>query len=227
VRLSTSVFRGVAGLILAAWAAGHAPAALAQSAWSSEAVWDGPSDSLELVRGCGRESRFPDPVHPEDRACIVNVIRESGGSDQAVRFFEAADEFLRSFTERGAVDLGFASAPWFNMGRGHIVFLNGSPSIIYMNEVVPKNWNEHPDYAGPAFPWSEYAHVLDPTLLPDGRQQMLAALSMRECRACPEAGEMRILLTFGADGALQSAELLPLLNDDRRLESSEVQEGQP
>lgn len=227
MRLSTSVFRAVAGLILAVSAAYHAPVAHAQPAWSSKGVWDGPSDSLELVRGCGRESRFPDPAHPEDRACIANAIRGSGGSDQAVRFFEATEEFLRSFTERGRVDLGFASAPWFNMGRGHIVFLNGSPSVIYMHDVVPKNWNEHPDYAGPAFPWSEYARVLDPALLPDGRQQMLAALSMRECRACPEVGEMRILLTFGTDGALQSGELLPLVNDDRRLDSAEVQDGQP
>jgi hypothetical protein len=135
----------------------------------------------------------------------------TGASPEAVQLFEATRLFLLEFQERGTVDVGLASAPWFNMGRSQILLLNGTPSVISIFDLVPRDWHTNPAYAAysGALTWPEYGAVEDSETLPEGGQRMLVHVALRDCRACPDLALMRLALTFDADGAVSEESLLP------------------
>src|SRR5687767_5502956 len=130
----------VAGLATPEPAAGtgsHASSLQARP-YSSAAIWSIDEHQPELEVWCGRPVFELSPERSsEDMGCIARAMRETGASPGAVRFFETTKMFLRAFQPLGTVDLGTASAPWFNMGRGNLFFLNGSPEAVSIFDVTP------------------------------------------------------------------------------------------
>src|SRR5439155_14489824 len=114
---------------------------------------------------------------PAPLACLVAGMRADGAGEQAIQFLQADGQFLDEFVELGRVDYGVASAAWFNMGRGELVFLNGDPPVLHLAAIVPPNaeWQAAPGYpellrAHPGlFPWPEYALVVGNQAAPNGR----------------------------------------------------------
>jgi hypothetical protein len=179
-----------------------------QNPWSRAAVWDQPDNWFDdLQRDCGSPP-FLSPERAEDLACIADAMRAMGADAEAVRFFAATKQFLLHFDERGTVDLGVAGAPWFNMNRPMLVFLNGEPSIISLFDVVA-GANVAPVDFGQPFPWPEYGRVEGTSDLLGGGQQILVSIPLRECRACPDVGQMLIRLRFNGAGVLQGVDVLP------------------
>jgi hypothetical protein len=188
------------------------------SPYSGAAVWDwyDPAIRDALPGACGVEYLFElSPDDPRDMGCVLTRMRSLGAGEEAVRFFEATTMFLSSFGELGRVDLGVASAPWFNMGRSEFVFLNGTPSVISISAAVPRDWESAPEYAGVlrgepyAFPWAEYADFLGSEILAGGGQRITVAFPLQPCRACDVVARMPVGVVFEADGHLVMTELLP------------------
>jgi hypothetical protein len=158
------------------------------------------------------------PDNPLHAGCILEVMRDAGASAAALRFFESTKMFLGGFQELGTVDLGSASAPWFNMGRGEAVFLNGLPSALPIHtafDVRPEAWQSAPGYPEllrtwpRVFPWPEYARLAGSEMLLDGSQWIALEFPMRECRACPTAAWMPVVFQFGGSGRLVARDVLP------------------
>jgi hypothetical protein len=187
----------------------------APSAYGDDTVWNYGEHDAALAAGCGVAfvGMLAPDIEPRDAACITAGMRAEGASESAVGFFSTTQQFLVSFTERGRVDTGVAAAPWVNMGRGETVFLNGSPEALLVTDVKLPDWQDDPAYAAllaelpNAFPFLEYARSSESTARPNGGQQFVLEYSMRECRACPEAGWMPVAYTFDGVGALANVEV--------------------
>jgi hypothetical protein len=198
--------------------------ALAQTvrtdAYSSDTVWDWSSHFEDLPPLCGVTSWFE--LRPDDRVsdvgCIEAAMRQLGASESAVRFFETTSQFLNTFDERGAIDFGHASSPWFNMGRGESVLLNGAPSAILMSRALnlgDDSWKSQPGYAElvqrypNAFPWVEYGGPQSERASDDGGAVVAISFDMRECRACANLATFRVELHFDPNGFISSLNTLP------------------
>src|SRR6266545_5000578 len=171
----------------------HSANANLQNQWSDAAVWGQPDNWFQVLdQDCG----FPvslSPARPDDFACIVKAMSASGADPEAISFFAATQTFLLQFDEQGRVDLGVAGAPWINMNRPAIVFLNGEPSVITLFEVVAETYAAE---SGGPLPWPEYAQVEATAELVGGGQQIRVSMPLRECRACPDVGQLMILVGF-------------------------------
>jgi hypothetical protein len=139
---------------------------------------------------------------------------EFGAHQSAIDFLKAQGFFLSSFDERGRIDYGRGSAPWFNMARPtHQLFLNGEPSVIEVGS-IPDTWKTQPGYvdvvaAHPlAFPWPEYG-LLVAQNESAGRLSFEIAYPLRDCRACESLGFVVMAYSFDAQGRLAGEALLP------------------
>jgi hypothetical protein len=200
-----------------------ADAADAQSAaqsrpYSGAAIWQWNDHRAELEAWCDQAMYELDPdARPEDRECIQQAMRQTGATPEAIRFFRFTQMFLISFEPLGVVDLGTASAPWLNMGRGHLYFINGSPEAVSIFTVTPEDWETDPSYSAllagaprfSPFPWPGYARPTANANLDDGGQRVRIEYPMQECRACPVAVYMPVLFTFDPQGRLTGARVLP------------------
>ena len=172
--------------------------------WDEDATWTPIFDEL---LPCGE----PIALHPEDdpeAARCISALAENVGPGVA-DFFEATDQFLFDFEDRPGIDVGLAGAPWFNMGRGELVFLNASPDVIFAAEHVPSNWSIAPQYRDaigdePIVAWFEYWSVKSQTTAGDGAESFVIAYPLQECRVCPAIGTLQIRYEFDADRALSA-----------------------
>lgn len=170
--------------------------------WNEEATWTPIFD--ELV-SCGE----PTALNPEDdlaAASCISALADKAGPAVA-DFFEATDQFLFDFEGRSGIDVGHAGAPWFNMGRGELVFLNASPDVIFAAEHVPITWSIAQQYRevvgdGLISAWFEYWSVESHTLEAAGGETFVIAYTLQECRACEIVGTLRVSYRFDADRAL-------------------------
>jgi hypothetical protein len=192
----------------------------APQVYSADTVWDWHSHFDELPPLCGVSSWFE--LNPEDRiadaGCVEAAMRQLGASESAVRFFEMTTQFLNSYEKRGQVDVGHASSPWINMGRGEAVLLNGAPSAILMSRALgarDQSWKLLPGYAElllrypNAFPWVEYGGPVSEPQSEDGGAIVVTAFDMRECRACANVATFRAELRFDPSGFITSMNALP------------------
>jgi hypothetical protein len=189
--------------------------------YSTAAVWDlyEEANTAAILSACRVERLFelnPD-ARPRDAGCIIEAMRASGASGEAVRFFESTQKFLGDVQEMGAVDLGLASAPWVNMSHGETVFLNGTPPAILVSSALDlrsRAWEQRSDYAEllrrtpNAFPWPEYARMGSNESTADGMQRIVLEFSFRPCRACPDAAWMPVAFVFDTTGVLARTEIL-------------------
>jgi len=194
---------------LRAAGAHSAAASQSQSIYSSTTIWEWEASQAAdhwnaLVEQCGVEPIQLNPDDPRDAGCVVRAMRGTGASPDAVQLFEMSKLFLLAFEERGTVDSGVASAPWFNMGRPQTVLLNGTPSVISIFNLLPSDWQAEPGYAAyeGALAWPEYSRLQESQVFPDGSQRLLISVVLRACRACPDLALMPLALTFDNDGVL-------------------------
>ena len=157
--------------------------------------------------------QFPlEPTTPAEVVCITTAIRALGGSVSAADFFEQYHWFLGSFEERGRIDSGFVSAPWFNMGRPWPVLLSGKPAFRAFDDLLPKNWKSDPSNASVAASgasvWSEYATLVSARAAPSNEQTLVLDFPLRTCRACANTGHLRLEVVFDADSVLRSSRFL-------------------
>jgi hypothetical protein len=188
--------------------------------YSSDTVWDWYSHFEDLPPLCGVSSWFE--LNPEDRVadagCVEAAMRQLGASESAVRFFEMTTQFLNTFDKRGQIDVGHASSPWLNMGRGEAVLLNGAPSAILMSRALSardERWKQLPGYADllkrypNAFPWVEYGGPVSERRSAEGGAIVITAFDMRECRACANVATFRAEFRFDPSGFITGMDVLP------------------
>jgi hypothetical protein len=160
------------------------------------------------------------PDSPASVACIVDTMKSQKESEQAASFLQRYSVFLASFEERGKVDTGTISAPWQNMGRPEPVFLGSTPGMIPLSLLVGAastgpvgQWLKAPAYASAlgsntdVIAWSEYGKLEAQPASAAGAQRFLATLPIRQCRACADLAQLRVVFDFGADGGYQGWEL--------------------
>ncbi len=173
----------------------------------------------EIPAACGAE--FWVQLSPEadenNVSCVAAELRARGASEDAAHFFEIHELFLDDFRELGRVDLGVTSAPWINMSRPNYVFLNGTPALISIWEVIPDDWQDAPGYAElladtpGVFPWGEYASFEASEDLADGGQRISLIFPLMSCRVCAEVAAMPVDYLFDADGRLVETRIAPPL----------------
>lgn len=203
-------------------AARAVPAEQGVPIYSDATLWNPLAEpfTAAMNRRCGVAMLID--IRPEEHAthmgCIVAAMRDTGASPEAIRFFEATRYFLVRFEEAGRIDIGLAASPWLDMGRGEMVFLNGSPSAILLSfafDFSDSAWESLPAYAevkrrAPnAFPWPVNATAQANEALADDRQRITMAIPLRDCRACPNVASMPIAFTFDAAGVLLTRDILP------------------
>jgi hypothetical protein len=91
------------------------------------------SGVLEDAAGCCGVT-FPTELAPDHDprhiTCVVGALHAAGIDESAVQFFTETHLLLTDFHSHGRIDIGYAAAPWVNMGRPQAVFLNGDPSAV-------------------------------------------------------------------------------------------------
>ena len=170
--------------------------------WNEETAWTPVADEL---LPCGEPGALAPEDDPDAASCISALAAEVDPS--AADFFDATDQFLFEFDGRPGIDVGRAGAPWMNMGRGKLVFLNASPDVIFAAEHVPDTWDVAPQYRdalddGLITAWFEYWSVESRELEEDGGETFVIAYALQECRACPVVGTLRVSYRFDADRVL-------------------------
>ncbi len=175
--------------------------------WNEDATW---IPSFDELLPCGEPIALYPEDDPEAASCITALAEEVGPN--VADFLEATDQFLFEFDGRPGIDVGRAGAPWFNMGRGEMVFLNASPDVIFAAEHVPVNWSVAPQYRdaigdGLIVAWFEYWSVESQTTAADGGESFVIEYPLQECRVCPAIGTLRVRYRFDADRALSGVEV--------------------
>ena len=199
-----------------------APAGQDDQLYSEAATWNWFDDGNQAAvkSRCRRSSMLGlnPQENPGDAGCVVAAMRATGASADAIRFFETTHLFLVRFHEAGRIDTGTAGAPWSDMGRGELVFLNGSPSVIPLGfalSVTEESWKTAPAYDDvrqrnpQAFPWINHSGLDKNEALPDGSQRFTVLIPLRDCRACKAVATMPVVLTFDSDGVVAAKEILP------------------
>jgi hypothetical protein len=171
----------------------------APSEWNAAAVWDEEGYAEAVVQECGG----PDPE------CGRRLAIERGASPEAVAFLDAYEYFLTAFEERGTVDTGVIAAPWANMNRPELVFLNGDFGLSGPEPLLPDDWEEELPEDAPqgGLLWREEAVLVEATDEASG-QRFRVELPYRECRACPDFGHLVVDYAFDDTGAFSSAEVV-------------------
>lgn len=218
--IALAVAVGVAGAGLGAATA--APTMQDAGIYSEAALWSPLAEPFTAAMNARCGVAMLIDLRPDEHAthlgCIVAAMRDASASPEAIRFFETTRYFLVRFEETGRIDVGLAASPWLDMGRGELVFLNGSPSAILLTfafDFSDDAWESLPAYAevkrrSPnAFPWPVNATVQANEMLPDDRQRITMLVPLRDCRACPNVASMPIAFTFDAAGVLQTRDVLP------------------
>lgn len=190
------------------------PTATPAGRWDASAVYE--PDYEIIGSACGEEPFLLNPSTDDgQRSCILQVMRESNASQQAVEFFEETSQFLVAFEEAGRVDFGAASAAWFNMSRPMPLFLNARPDILDVSQVIPTVWEQDERYAAIVQQasdfydesigvWPEYA-----TITPLENEEFLVSYPLHSCRACEPRARLQVRLTFDTHGVLIDQSLLP------------------
>jgi hypothetical protein len=211
------------GLTASVGAAGAAaPAAQGDQTYSDAATWNWFREENQAAVSTRCQIQFMGALNPGENpghaGCIVAAMRTTGANEAAIRFFETTRLFLAEFEEAGRIDLGHAGAPWSDMGRGEMVFLNGSPSVIPLGfalDLGDDSFKDAPAYADirqrypNAFPWSNHAGLHANDALPGGSQRFTVVIPLRDCRACEAVAIMPVALTFDAAGVLVARDILP------------------
>ena len=170
--------------------------------WNEQATW---TPTLDELLPCGEPAALFPEDDSEEAPCISALAEEVDPS--VADFFGATDKFLFEFDGRPGIDVGRAGAPWFNMGRGELVFLNASPDVIFAAEYVPDTWAIAPQYRdalddGLITAWFEYWSVESREPEQDGGETFVIAYALQECRACPVVGTLRVSYRFNAHRVL-------------------------
>jgi hypothetical protein len=89
---------------------------------------------------------------PQFGACFVQQMQAAGASPQAVAFMHAIHDngFMRDFKNSGRVDIAFAFFPFAANENQHCLLVNGTPSVIDVDDynLLPKNeLAKNPAYA--------------------------------------------------------------------------------
>ena len=182
--------------------------------WSATSVFDPTSAAPDAWQSaCGV------PVYalaPGSIDCVETIMREMGAAQSAIDFLKQQGYLLQSFEERGAVDYGRGSAPWFNMARPtQQLFLNGEPDVIEVG-AIPEGWNTQPRYAAVvasnpnAYPWTEYGR-LTVMRASGGVLSFEIAYPLQDCRVCRPVGFVVMAYDFNAQGRLTAERLLPFV----------------
>lgn len=177
--------------------------------WNEDAAWMPISDELAA---CGDPATLDPENDEDDDACIAELAGEAGPA--VAEFFAATTRFLFGMSAGDGIDVGRAGAPWLNEGRGELVFLNGSPDVIFAAEHVTDRWMSVPQYRdfiaeSEISAWFEYWIVESHTVSGDG-EWFIVAYNLQECRDCAVAGFLRVAYVFGADGSLSDVSLRSL-----------------
>lgn len=100
------------------------PAFSKSNTFSSASVWT-PKEAYPAWDKCN------------DINCVLEYMKKSGASEEAINFTKKIDEklfgvpgYLETFEEKGRVDLGFVALPSRANTNGAYVLLNGSPSLV-------------------------------------------------------------------------------------------------
>ena len=202
--------------------AAASPAVQGDQTYSETSTWNWFQDENKTAVSARCQMQFMGAMRPEENpghaGCIVAAMRTTGASAEAIRFFETTHLFLTDFHEAGRIDLGHAGAPWSDMGRGEMVFLNGSPSVVPLGfalSLTEESWKNVPAYYDvrqrnpQAFPWPNHAGLDTNDPLPDGSQRFIVLIPLRDCRACKAVATMPVALTFDSGGVLVAKEILP------------------
>ncbi len=178
--------------------------------WSSRSVWN--YDASVIDAACATPAFLV-----TDITCAVNGMTQSGANPSAAEFLRQTHYFLIQFDEAGSIDTGIAETPWTNMSRPEIVFLNGDPDVLFVNQLVPTTWQDDARYAALITQahglgdflavWPEYAHF---TQAGDG--QFVVSYPLQTCRACGVYALLRVALQFDSHGELVKQDILPPIN---------------
>ena len=221
-RVGIALVAVVVTIVLAASVGASTAGAQGDQVYSDAATWNWFQEENQAAVSARCQIQFMGALSPRDNpghaGCIVAAMRSTGANEAAIRFFETTQLFLAEFEEAGRIDLGHAGAPWSDMGRGEMVFLNGSPSVIPLGfalDLGDDAFKNAPAYADirqrypNAFPWSNHASLHGNDTLPGGSQRFTGVMPLRDCRACEAVAAMPVALTFDASGVLVVRDILP------------------
>jgi hypothetical protein len=138
-------------------------------------------------------------------------MRAAGIDESAIQFFTDTHLLLSDFHLHGQVDIGYAVAPWVNMGRPQAVFLNGDPAAIPIFSLDRKFYDAWQTAPGAAelkrrYPnlglWTEYSREGGDEPLPEAGQRLVLEFVLQEARPGPVRAWLPVAFTFNAAGVL-------------------------
>jgi len=196
-------------------------------------IWPTNSDAIPELQKCSVE---PNTYSIYSSTCVVPIMEKYGASRKAVEFFERTHYwFLTDFQEMGKVDLVTISTPWRTNSNDQYALVNGSPSIVYVEDEV-MNFPERlvnydkiadtlPDYTIGSNPWFVKREN-------DSFLFLVPIINERGCRIC-YSGHMALVSFDFKDGNYIGPELLGFcteetlkadIRDDRFLTCSQLKE---
>ena len=99
----------------------------------SDAIWSINTEAILELQKCSADlETFEFPS-----SCVVPIMEKYGASKKAIEFFEETHYwFMTDFQEMGRVDLMQISTPWRANSNDQWALVNGSPSIVYIEDEV-------------------------------------------------------------------------------------------
>ena len=183
----------------------------AQAEIGPEAIWRPSSDELDALKACSQNPN----------CSPLLVMSEQGAPAAAIEFAQSRPsfEFLASFEESGAVDLGQIYLPRTNYLR-RFEMLNGNPPVVTSDSIGFLDMSAVPQYA------SLLARYPNLTLWPvatsveggprdGGGQRFVASYPLVDgCHACENLGTGQVAFDFDATGNyLGITHLGPLIDE--------------
>jgi hypothetical protein len=147
--------------------------------------------------------------------CFVQQMQAAGASPQAVAFMHAVHDngFMRDFKNSGRVDIAFAFFPFAANENQHCLLVNGTPSVIDVDDytLLPKNeLAKNPVYAAllrrfpnlAVFPGDRSGTgFITAKDLPDSGQRFLVPYVLVDgCHACARTGALQLAFDFDKTG---------------------------
>lgn len=159
---------------------------------------------------------------PNSVECVASIMKQAGATPQAIAFARMinGDGYMDSFREMGKVDIATAFYPFRANTNGATFLVNGSPSLISLEEL--DRWGKvdirtDPLYAGIArrFPdvmlWGGDPGYVSIQRLAGGGQRLIFAYALLNgCHACDVAGYAQVGFDFDGSGRFLVAKLLRL-----------------
>lgn len=176
-----------------------------------------------------------------DLNCILENMKKSGASEDAINFTRKIDEelfggpvYLEAFEEKGRVDIGYVAIPWRANTNGAYVFLNGNPSVLSTEQyhlLKQLDMNTDPNYLRlkKQYPqldiWGGGAGFVSSHANSDGGQRFIFDyILVNYCHACYVGWTAQVAFDFSKDGAFKGTKFLKLVQDTNFAGSSGTSE---